>query len=84
MGASSDDDEEEVSPPAAGEGADVGREDAAWISPTPNTTVTIKQGIKTTIWTVVNVDAAGDMAKLKDTSAKRPAARTLHVGLVDG
>eukprot|EP00873_Tetraselmis_striata_P025536 jgi/Tetstr1/445800/TSEL_033446.t1 len=67
-----------------GASPDDGRKDAAWISPAPGTTAVLKQGSKIATWSMFNLDSAEEMAKMRDTTAQREAARTLPVGLRDG
>eukprot|EP00873_Tetraselmis_striata_P019890 jgi/Tetstr1/440154/TSEL_028511.t1 len=67
-----------------GASPDDGHEDAAWISPAPGTSVVLKQGSKIATLSVFNLDSAEEMAKMRDTTAQREAARTLPVGLRDG
>eukprot|EP00873_Tetraselmis_striata_P015222 jgi/Tetstr1/435486/TSEL_024391.t1 len=77
-------DEEAPEQYVGGASPDDGHEDAAWISPAPGTTVVMKQGSKIATWSVFNLDIAEEMAKMRDTTAQREAARTLPVGLRDG
>eukprot|EP00873_Tetraselmis_striata_P011764 jgi/Tetstr1/432028/TSEL_021502.t1 len=77
-------DEEAPKQDVGGASPDDSHEDAAWISPALGTTVVLKQGSKIATCSVFNLDSSEEMAKMRDTTAQREAARTLPVGLRDG
>eukprot|EP00873_Tetraselmis_striata_P019334 jgi/Tetstr1/439598/TSEL_028022.t1 len=77
-------DEEAPEQYVGGASPDDGHEDAAYISPAHGNTVVLKQGNKIATCSVFNSDNAEEMAKMRDTTAQREAARTLPVGLRDG